>query len=247
MNGRMIVMLIIALIFAAIAAFIAKVWLGKQVREQKVVSTQVVAAATEIPFGIRLEETHLKLIDWSGSDVPRGSFSKTADAIGKITKNNFYPGEVITQQRVAEHLGGSTLSSLISENYRAISIRVNDVVGVAGFILPGNRIDILSVKKAGSNAKAQTILENIKVLAVDQEASTNKEKPAVVRAVTLELTPDDAERIAEAVQEGKIQLTLRNPLDSNIAVKQEGQPKPVIKPKPIRRRSRGPSVVVVPW
>lgn len=247
MNGRMIVMLVIALIFAAIAAFIAKVWLGKQVTDTKVVTTQVVAAATEIPFGIRLEETHLKLIDWSGSDVPRGAFNKTADIIGKITKNNFYPGEVITQQRVAEHLGGSTLSSLITENHRAISIRVNDVVGVAGFILPGNRIDILLVKKAGKNAKAQTILENIKVLAVDQEASTNKEKPAVVRAVTLELTPEDAERITEATQEGKIQLTLRNPLDSNITIKQEGQSKPIIKPKKIRRRSRGPSVVVVPW
>lgn len=246
MNGRLIVMLIVALIFAGIAAVIAKVWLNKQVASKEVVTSQVVVAATEIPFGIRLEEAQLKVSDWSGSDLPQGAFTKTEDVIGKITKNNFYPGEVITKQRVAEHLGGSTLSSLITENHRAISIRVNDVVGVAGFILPGNRIDILSIKGSRGSAKAETLLENIKVLAVDQDPNTNKNKPAVVRAVTLEITPEQAETIAEAVSESKIQLTLRNPLDSNVIVKAEGA-KPVIKPKPVRRRHRGPSVVVVPW
>lgn len=242
MNGRMIFMLLIALVFAGLAAFVAKTWLNKQVTSKEMITTPVVMAATDIPFGIKLEEVQLKIIDWPGTKTPNGAFNKMEDVVGKISKNSFYEGEVITQQRIADHLGGSTLSSLISENYRAISIRVNDVVGVAGFVLPGNRVDILSIKKEGrGDAKAITILENIKVLAVDQEASTDKEKPAVVRAVTLELKPEQAEKIAEAMQEGKIQLTLRNPLDST-AYNREGKPKPVVK-----RRSRGPSVVVVPW
>lgn len=242
MNGRFIIMLVIALIFAALAAFIAKTWLSKQVTTKKAITTPVVMAATEIPFGVKLEEVHLKIIDWPGKNLPEGYFSRVEDLIGKISKNSFYSGEIITKQRVADHLGGSTLSSLISEKHRAISIRVNDVVGVAGFVLPGNRVDILAIKRSGrSDAKARTILENIKVLAVDQEASPDKEKPAVVRAVTLELKPEQAETIAEAMQEGKIQLTLRNPLDSS-AYTRKGEAKPVVK-----RRSRGPSVVVVPW
>lgn len=244
MNGRLITMLLVAFVFAGIAAFIAKAWLNKQViKSPGVASSSVVMSATKIPFGVKLEPAHLKVINWPGKDAPKGSFQNIDDVIGKITKNSFYSGEMITQQRVVEHLGGSTLSSLISQNSRAISIRVNDVVGVAGFILPGNRVDILSVK-GKHKSKARTILENIKVLAVDQMASPDKEKPAVVRAVTLELKPEETELLAEAKQEGKILLTLRNPLDS-ITYIRKGETKPVAVVK--KRRIRGPSVVVVPW
>ncbi len=247
MNGRLITMLLVALVFAGIAAFIAKVWVNKQVtKSPDIVASSLVMSATEIPFGVKLENTHLKVINWPGKDIPKGSFDNIDDVIGKITKNSFYSGEIITKQRIVEHLGGSTLSSLITKNSRAISIRVNDIVGVAGFVLPGNRVDILSIKRSGAggskSAKARTILENIKVLAVDQMASPDKEKPAVVRAVTLELKPEEAETLAEAMQEGKIQLTLRNPLDSN-AYARKGETKPAIK----RHRVRGPSVAVVPW
>ncbi len=245
MNRRMVIMLIIAVFFASLAAIIAKVWLNKQVSSGKVSTTSVVVASSEIPFGIKLEEVHLKTIEWAGSKIPEGAFKKTEDVIGKITKNNFYPGEVITQQRVAEHLGGSTLSSLITKKHRAISIRVNDVVGVAGFILPGNRIDILLIKGKKGNVKVTTLLENIKVLAVDQMASPNKEKPAVVRAVTLEITPREAEIIAEAMQEGKIQLTLRNPTDS-VIINRKGEIKPIVK-KPRSTRKSARPVTVVPW
>lgn len=236
-------MLVIAIFFASLAVLIAKVWLNKQTTSKTAITTPVVVASSEIPFGIKLEEVHLKVMDWSGDKVPEGVFNKTEDVIGKITKNNFYPGEMITKQRVAEHLGGSTLSSLITKEYRAISIRVNDVVGVAGFILPGNKIDILSIKGKKGNVTARTILENIKVLAVDQEASPNKEKPAVVRAVTLEITPREAEIIAEAMLEGKIQLTLRNPTDSVITQRKGEERKPVV----VKRRRTRKAITVVPW
>jgi pilus assembly protein CpaB len=219
MKGRFIFMLLLAFVFASFAALIAKSWINNQIASKGPTTTPVVVGATEIPFGVKLEPLHVKIMQWPGTDVPEGSFQKTEDVVGKIVKNNFHPGEVITTKRIAEHLGGSTLSSLVSENSRAISIRVDDVVGVAGFVLPGNRVDVLAtrVKRDAGHGKAETntILENIKVLAVDQEASPDKEKPAVVRAVTLELKPNEAEILVAAMQEGKIQLTLRNPVDSN--------------------------------
>jgi pilus assembly protein CpaB len=119
--------------------------------------------------------------------------------------------------RLSEHLGGSTLASLIATDKRAISVRVDDVVGVGGFLLPGNRVDVLATKttNAGSNnAVSRTILENLRVLAVDQTAGTDKTQPVVVRAVTLEMTTAEAETLVTAQTEGKLQLTLRNPLNT---------------------------------
>lgn len=245
MNSRFIIMLIIALIFASIAALIAKVWIGNQAKNNNIEIIQVIIADKEIPFGVKLEEIHIKAIDWPSDDVPSGSFGKVEDVIGKIVKNKFYPGELITERRIAEHLGGSTLSSLVRQDSRAVSIRVDDVMGVAGFILPGNHVDVLMTEtiRTGTSkkSKSKTILENIKVLAVDQEASPDNSNPSVVRAVTLELRPNEAEIITAAQQQGKIQLSLRNPLDSSKFIREH--PKPI---KKIIKKSM-PKVNVVPW
>jgi pilus assembly protein CpaB len=124
------------------------------------------------------------------------------------------------------------------------------VVGVGGFLLPGNRVDVLATKKvdgSGNTAKSETILEDLRVLAVDQTASTDKTQPVVVRAVTLEMTGEEAEILVKAQTEGKLQLALRNPLDNQkkplppiekaVAIVEAPAPKPV--PKPIVRRSGG--------
>lgn len=249
MNSRVLLLLVIAVIFAAIAALIANVWINQQVQKNSnVKAQQVIVAKGEIPFGTKLENIHIKAINWPKGNVPEGAYNTLEDVVGKIAKNKFYPGEIITEKRIADYLGGSALSSLVSENSRAVSIRVDDVVGVSGFVLPGNRVDILATQirsgGGGPKAKTRTILENIKVLAVDQEASTDTEKPAVVRAVTLELTPEQAEKIVSAMQEGKIQLALRNPLDSNYVVRVEPEVAPVPKkPKIVRKKS----VELVPW
>ena len=245
MNTRLIFIFIIALIFAAIAAMIANNWIKNRTKPEKMVTSKVVLAAQDIPFGVKLETFHIETIDWPGGKVPTDSFGNIDDVLGRITKNSFYDGEVISAKRITEHLGGSTLSSLISPNSRAISIRVDDVVGVSGFVLPGNHVDILATRISRVNgipkAKSRTILENIKVLAVDQEASTDKEKPAIVKSVTLELKPKQAETISEAMQEGKIQLTLRNPLDSNRVERKSEPVRSAVKKKPV------PALVVIPW
>jgi pilus assembly protein CpaB len=118
------------------------------------------------------------------------------------------------------------------------------VIGVAGFLLPGNHIDVLASRKDGKTVTTRTVLEDIKVLAVDQTASPEKDKPVVVRAVTLEMTPQEAEILVKSTQEGTLQLTLRNPLDNEqVLAKQEPEKKPVRRVK--RSRSYDANVTVI--
>ena len=247
MNRRFIIMLSIALLLALLAAWVANSWV--QGRAAPDSAGSVVVAAVEIPFGVKIEEAQIKLIAWPGNSAPpQGAYSSKDQVVNKVAMNKFYPDEIITDKRISEYLGGSTLSAMITKEYRAISVRVDDVVGVAGFILPGNKIDILSTKmdRPTNKATTRTLLQNIKVLAVDQEASQEKEKPAIVRAVTLELRPDQAEIMVQAMQEGTIQLTLRNPLDSDM----EGRVVEVaeVQPKSVEKtRGKKRLLKVIPW
>lgn len=117
--------------------------------------------------------------------------------------------------RVTDKLPGSRLSSIVKPKMRAITVRVNDVAGVAGFLLPGNRVDVLATRMEDRRAITSTLLQNIRVLAVDQKATTAKDEPIVVRAVTLEALLAQAALLASATEEGNIQLVLRNPEDQS--------------------------------
>ena len=120
-------------------------------------------------------------------------------------------GEILLDGRFTAEGEGSTLATVIAQDMRAVSVRVNDVVGVAGFLLPGNHVDVVAAYRDGPDTRSETVVQNVKVLAVDQTASTDKNEPVVVRAVTLEVTPADAEKLVLAEQRGSIQLALRNP------------------------------------
>jgi pilus assembly protein CpaB len=136
--------------------------------------------------------------------------------------------------RFVNHDEGSTLAALVEEKKRAITVRVDDVVGVAGFLLPGNNVDVLAsrLERGSRRAITETILTNVKVLAVDQTARTDDNDPVVVRAVTLEVSPKQAEVLVARMEEGTIQLTLRNPLEEVVVE----APKPA--PKKVTRRAR---------
>ena len=223
MKGRTLFMFFIALVLGVSAAWLANNWVEDRLRPVKDnTGTPVVVAALDIPFGTRIEQTHVKVVDWPSGNTPKGAYSDPLLLEGRIAKQGFLPGEVILESRVVEHLGGSTLASIVEPNKRAVTVRVNDVIGVAGFLLPGNRVDILTTRqKARGSAQTETILQDVKVLAVDQTASTDKDRPVVVRAVTLELSPSEAELLVKATSEGSLQLTLRNPLDSDLVAKKE--------------------------
>jgi pilus assembly protein CpaB len=172
--------------------------------------------------------------------MPTGAFTDLDDVAGKVSTTAIARGEILVTERFAAHERGSTLAALIDRDMRAITVRVDDVIGVAGFLLPGNTVDILGSRKEGQRAVTETILKNIKVLAVDQSATANENEPVIVRAVTLEMTPAQAEVVVKARTEGTIQLTLRNP-EAIEVIEPEAKPEPVRvvaaapRPRPVSR------------
>ena len=236
-------MILAALVMAVGAALVANKWLQAKMLsgvDIKAGMVPVVAAAVQIPFGQKIELAHVRLLELPKNSLPTGAFENEDDVIGKIAAQTIFPGEILLEGRVVEHLGGSTLAAVIEPGMRAVSVAVNEIIGVAGFLLPGNRVDVLATKKAGNrNVKARTLLQDIKVLAVDQTSSTDKNDPVIVRAVTLEVNPQQAEVLIRATQEGKVQLTLRNPLDEVLVVADQAPPPQVNKPAaktPVRKR-----------
>jgi pilus assembly protein CpaB len=205
-------------------------------------TTPVVVAALEIPFNDqKIEMAQLKIVQWPSGSVPAGAFAEIAQVEGKIANGPIYPNEPVSEGRVGEHQGGSSLATMVAANMRAVTVRVNDVIGVGGFLSHGNRVDVIATRKDDSNRRshAQTILQNLRVLAVDQTAASEGDKPVVVRAVTLEMTPKQAERLVKATDEGNVQLALRNPTDESVLVKVEK--KPAERPKVAAPASQKPA------
>ncbi len=178
----------------------------------------VIVAAVNLPAGLRLEEQHLKKVDWPLNILPAGTFSSVADVIDRVTRTELVSGEPILEPKLAPIGSSGGFSSLIPPGMRALTVSVNVVSGVSGFILPGARVDVLvTVSQAGKKEEstAKTILENVQVLAVDQTFERSGDDPVKVQSVTLLVTPDQAEKLALASVEGKLQLVLRNTADRN--------------------------------
>ncbi|WP_070990056.1 Flp pilus assembly protein CpaB [Halofilum ochraceum] len=244
-STRLVSMLGVSLVMALGAALLAKHWLQDRLNVQAAPAADtrsVVAATRDIPFAQTIESTDLQVIELPHHAIPKGSFVSIDDVAGAVATQTIYGGEVVVGKRIGKNLGGSALAVVVDKGKRAISVRVNDVVGVAGFLLPGNRVDVLASKGAARrDVSSETILTDIKVLAVDQIVSPEKDEPVIVRAVTLEVTPTQAEKIVKATREGEVQLTLRNPLDQEPDVKPEPEPQKVVK----RTVYRGPKHVHV--
>nr|HIL75652.1 Flp pilus assembly protein CpaB [Rhodospirillales bacterium] len=245
MNKSFLMML--AFVFAGSAAWIANQWIESQtnMKNGNNNTVAVVVAATQIPLGTRIEAVHIKLLEWPNHSVPEEAFTEILPVIGKVSQRSFISNEILLKPQISEHLGGSTLSALITEGMRAMSVRVDDVVGVAGFILPGNKVDIIHAKSTQKGQNTYTLLHNIKVLAIDQAASTDQEKPSVVRALTLEVTPRQSEQLVKAMKSGSLQFTLRNPLDDMTLIETKKPTKPSI--KKIRHAVIDPSITILHW
>jgi pilus assembly protein CpaB len=222
-NKRAIAMMAIAILFGLAAVVFASRWLLSQPGAS---AGRIAVAAVDISLGQRLTPEMFKLADWPAHSVPKGAFIDPQKLNGRVLKNNLVMGEPVSEAKLAPAgtLGG--LSALITEGKRAITVRVNDVIGVAGFALPGNYVDIIvSMQKdvpPGSTAREQNIskivLERILVLAVAQEVNRDETKPKVVNAVTLEVTPEQAEKLDLARSVGTLSLALRNQVDPESAL-----------------------------
>ena len=208
MNTRLILTVVISLALAAFAVKYANDWLtNRQATNQKATDLPVVvAAATDIPAGTKMEAMHLQMVGLPEESIPIGSYDAVDALIEQVASQTIYQGEILIKKRVAERPGTSALAAILPKGKRAITVPVNMVAGVSGFILPGSRVDLIT----SGGGRANTILQNIKVLAIGQTITREKNDPVTVSAVTLEVDPVQAEIIAKA---GNLRLTLRNPMD----------------------------------
>ena len=218
---RTLIVMLVAVLTAAIGSYgVYRAVLQMPVREVEVASMQVVVAAQALPMGTRLHPNHLRVVPWPSRNPVAGSFSDVKELVDRGVITPIAENEPITVTKVASLEAGAGLPPVIPEGMRAISVRVNEVVGVAGFVTPGTIVDVLVTARTGSNGgdetMTRTVVSKVQVLTAgtkfDQEKSKNGE-PIPTSVVTLAVLPEDAERIALASNEGKITLALRNPLD----------------------------------
>jgi len=179
----------------------------------------VVVATNDLQLGTELKADDLKVVNFPQGNAPEGAFQRVADVAGRGLIVPIVKNEVILPAKLASKESGAGLPPVIPEGMRAVSVRVNEVIGVAGYVLPGNRVDILATASptdVHSDITTKVILSNVQVVTAGtrMEQDQEKGKPMQVTVVTLLVYPDQAERLALASTEGKIQLALRNPLDT---------------------------------
>lgn len=207
---------------------------------------QVVVALTPLPLGTRLDSSNIRTIPWPGDSPIPGMLTTTESAEGRALITPVVANEMILESKLAPREAGAGLPAVIPEGMRAISVAVNEVIGVAGFVTPGTSVDVLvtgqipGATQSGAQYVTRTILENIRVLAAGQQIQQDKDgKPQTVPVVTLLVNPKDAGTLAMASTEGKIQLALRNTIDARTpdpvpvlqaAVFSSGAPPPVAPP-----------------
>lgn len=224
-STRGLIMVIVAL-FAGIAAVVfATKWLQTQTK----VGGQIAVAAVDVELGAKLQPEMLRMVTWPAGNEPPGAFTTSDVLKDRVVKTAFVRGEPILEAKLAPPGTQGGLSAVVAEGKRAMTVRVNDVVGVAGFALPGNYVDIMVNTQhegaKGNNKDAaisKIVLERILVLAIAQTADRDETKPKVVNAVTLEVSPQQAELLDLARSVGTLSLVLRNQVDTQSAETEGG-------------------------
>lgn len=207
-------MIVVSLLLGVAAVVVAGKWINQRVNLD---ASRVVVATQDINVGARLTPDLLKAIDWPSGSIPPGSFHDVKLLDSRVVKVNLLRGEPLLEAKLAPEGTAGGLSGVIADGKRAITVRVNDVVGVAGFALPGSLVDILvNIKDDHKNPISKIVLEQILVLAVAQDLGRDETKPKVVNAVTLEVTPEQAERLDLARSVGTLSLVLRNQIDKSL-------------------------------
>jgi pilus assembly protein CpaB len=216
--------LLIGLVIALVIAFLLSSFVYKQFQKASLVvptSTQpLVVAAVPLPLGSRLDTSNTRVIQWPANQHVAGMFTRLEDVSNRAIITPLAENEPILEGKLAPKESGAGLSATIPEGMRAVSVAVNEVIGVAGFVVPGTMVDVLITGRAMGQGAAQgditrTILENVRVLAAGQKVETDREgKPQTVAVITLLVSPDDATKLVMGSLDGKIQLALRNTIDS---------------------------------
>ena len=221
MRSSTIVMIGLAALFGLLAVFVAQSWLSNQAERMKTqearpqqVPTQTIVVATKpLRFGMQLQKEYLREIAWPKSALPNGAFDKI-DAVLREGKRVVLAPIEVNEPVLAVKITGpgqrATLSALVAPGMKAVTIRVNDVEGVGGFVLPGDRVDVVMTRQLDKGAASnEVVLQNARVLAIDQLADTRSDKPSIAKAVTLEVDTRDAQKVWLAASVGNLSLLLR--------------------------------------
>jgi pilus assembly protein CpaB len=221
MNRRLLNILLIAFVIAAGCSYIVFRLVVSRLAATHKTTAQVVAAATDIKLGSVLRATDLTTVEIAGV-LPKGAILKKEDAVGRGVISNLYLGEPVLESRLAAPGSGGGLAATIPPGMRASAVKVNDVVGVAGFVTPGMRVDVLITgnspgASASQGVMVKTLLQNIEVLSAGTDIQRDAEgKPQQVQVVNLLVNPEQAQLLSLASNEARIQLVLRNPLDTKL-------------------------------
>jgi pilus assembly protein CpaB len=223
MNKRLTTILFLAFVVAAISSYVVYRIAGQQMRPaQQARTTRILVPARDLEIGTLIRDGDLTTAEWMGA-APKGALVSKDAAVGRGVVSQLFQGEPIFDSRLAPAGSGGGMAATIRPGMRACAVRVNDVVGVGGFVLPGMRVDVLiSGNRPGAaqseGPKVKTLLQNIEVLSAGNNIQKDNEgKPVQVPVVNLLVTPAQAELLSLAGNETKIQLVLRNPLDTDTA------------------------------
>ncbi|MDH6234872.1 pilus assembly protein CpaB [Mesorhizobium soli] len=222
MRANSIIMIMLAGIFGVLAVVLANMWLSNQRNQMALASekpeTTIVVAAEPLKFGDQISADKLRQIPWPAGAIPQGAFKTAQELVSKEGARQALQAIGVNEPILASKITGpgqrATLSAVLADGMKAVSIRVNDVLGVAGFVFPGDRVDILLTRtvrsaEGGDQSFVDVLLQSIKVLAVDQVADESTESPTVVKAVTLEVSTKDAQKLTLAAGAGQLSLALR--------------------------------------
>ena len=217
-----------AVLFGLLAVFMAQSWLNSQAEmrlrsieanKKQMVTQTVVVASKSLRFGSELSSSSLREIEWPQNAVPTGAFTKISDLLSngrRVVLTAIEANEPILASKITGPGQRATLSAMIADGMRAVTIRVNDVEGVGGFVLPGDRVDVALTRQGDRTASTtDVVLQSVKVLAIDQTADERTDKPTIARSVTLEVDVNSAQKLALASSVGTLSLMLRRAGEAN--------------------------------
>jgi pilus assembly protein CpaB len=221
MNNRLLSVVAFALLIAAVASFaVYRLVSARLVASAKPTTTKIVVASRNLEVGTLIKDLDVSESDWVGNR-PQGAFANASEVISRGVVSPIYAGEPILETRIAAKGAGAGLAATIPKGMRAVALRVNEVVGVSGFLSPGTRVDVLIAGTPPNNrnselgTRTKTLLQNVEVLSAGQNIQKDAEgKPVSVPVVNVLVTPEQAEILSLASNETRIQLILRNPIDT---------------------------------
>lgn len=219
-NRRGLIFLGLAVVMGLIAAWITKEFApgSAQANIAAIKTASVVVVRSDVPIASSLTSAQLKLVDWPSEHVPAGTLRSIEDAKGRIARRPLAMGEPVLEAALYPTGAAGGLGAVIADKHRAVSVKVDNVIGVAGFVVPGSRVDVMATIRRVDMKRAlpfsKVILQDVRVLAVDQKLEEVKSgEPELVNVVTLEVTPVQAGHLIYAAHEGRLQLALRSPGD----------------------------------